>query len=122
VLFAASPVPQPEIGTILGATDRELLETYGHFYLPSRRPRILRRNALIAAGNDRSASLEPIVIGYLGHPDWLLRAHAAWAIGEFGTTLGRAALELGLEDEHDGRVRDEIHQAKMRRRSDPGLR
>jgi epoxyqueuosine reductase len=122
VLTTASPVPGPAIAEILGATDRELLETYGHFYLPSRRPRILRRNALIAAGNDRSEHLEPITIGYLGHPDWLLRAHAAWAIGEFGTELGRASLEMALEDEHDGRVRDEIYQAKARWRTDLGLR
>ncbi|MEA3501321.1 MAG: 4Fe-4S double cluster binding domain-containing protein [Actinomycetota bacterium] len=114
VLAGASPVTGPTIVGILGATDRELLDTYGHFYLPSRRPRILRRNALIAAGNDRSAHLEPIAIGYLGHPDWLLRAHAAWAVGEFGSELGRAALELALEEENDGRVREEIHRAKAR--------
>ncbi len=122
VLNAASPVSGPAIVGILSATDRELLEAYGHFYLPSRRPRILRRNALIAAGNDRSEQLESIAIGYLGHPDWLLRAHAAWAIGEFDTEPGRASLELALEDEHDGRVRDEIHRAVTRWGSDPGLR
>jgi len=122
VLSGAPAVSGPTIEEILGATDHELLETYGHFYLPSRRPRILRRNALIAAGNDRSEELEPIVIGHLGHPDWLLRSHAAWAIGEFDTELGRASLDLALEDEHDGRVRNEIIRAKTPRRTDPGLR
>lgn len=122
VLTDARPVPGPAIVEILGASDRELLEKYGHFYLPSRRPRILRRNALVSSGNDRSAHLEPIVIGYLGHPDWLLRAHAAWAIGEFRSETGRAAIELALEDEHDGRVRTELLGAKERSRLDPGLR
>jgi len=122
VLADAPAVSGPSIVGILGATDHELLEAYGHFYLPARRPRILRRNALIAAGNDRSAQLEPIVIGYLGHPDWLLRAHAAWAIGEFDTDVAYAALEVAFDDEHDGRVRNEIVQAKAPRHADPGLR
>jgi epoxyqueuosine reductase len=95
----------------LRASDAELLERYNHFYLPGRRPRILRRNALVAAGNDRSPGLEPVVIGYVGHPDWLLRAHAAWAVGEFRTDLGRAALDEALSEEHDGRVRRELRQA-----------
>jgi epoxyqueuosine reductase len=121
-LTDAPPVPGPTIVGVLEATDRDLLDTYGHFYLPSRRPRILRRNALVAAGNDRSEHLEPLVIGYLGHPDWLLRAHAAWAIGEFGTERGHASIDLALEDEHDGRVRSELFGAKKRRRLDTGLR
>jgi epoxyqueuosine reductase len=107
-LEAAGPVPGPGILYILGATDADLLERYGHFYLPARRPRILRRNALIAAGNDRSPELAAVIIGYLGHPDWLLRAHAAWAVGRFGTELGRAALDVALSEEHDGRVRREL--------------
>jgi epoxyqueuosine reductase len=122
ILTGAPSVEGPTIVGILGASDRELLETYGHFYLPSRRPRFLRRNALIAAGNDRSERLEPIVIGYLGHPDWLLRAHAAWAVGEFGTESSAASIELGLQDEHDARVRSEMFAAKARWQIDPGLR
>ena len=122
VLANAPGVSGPTIMEILGATEHALLKAYGHFYLPSRRPRILRRNALVAAGNDRSSRLEPIIIGYLGHPDWLLRAHAAWALGEFDTDLSRAALEVALDDEHDGRVRREINAAKAPRKADPGLR
>ena len=113
VLEAARPVAGPTILEILGATDADLLERYGHFYLPARRPRVLRRNALVAAGNDRSAELEPVLIGYLGHPDWLLRAHAAWAVGRLGTELGSAALGQALREETDGRVRREIRQADL---------
>jgi epoxyqueuosine reductase len=110
-LEAARPIVGPMILETLRASDAELLERYNHFYLPGRRPRILRRNALVAAGNDRSPGLEPVVIGYVGHPDWLLRAHAAWAVGEFRTDLGRAALDEALSEEHDGRVRRELRQA-----------
>lgn len=108
VLDAAAPIPGPTILDVLGATDADLLHRYGHFYLPARRPRILRRNALVAAGNDQSPELESVVIGYLGHPDWLLRAHAAWAIRQFGTELGHAAVDLALDEERDGRVRREL--------------
>ncbi len=122
ILTGAPSVEGPTIVGILGASDRELLETYGHFYLPSRRPRILRRNALVAAGNDRSEHLEPIVIGYLGHPDWLVRAHAAWAVGQFGAESSAASIDLALQDEHDERVRSELFATKTRSQIDPGLR
>ena len=122
ILADARSVTGPTVIEILGASERDLLDAYGHFYLPSRRPRILRRNALVAAGNDRSEQLEPIVIGYLGHPDWLLRVHAAWAVGEFDTGSSRAAIDLALENEPDERVRSELSESKERRRLDPGLR
>jgi len=99
---------RPQIKHILGAADQTLLAEYGHFYLPGRRPRILRRNALVAAGNDRSPGLRNVVIGYLGHPDWLLRAHAAWASAQFGDTTSEAALSAALASEDDARVRAEM--------------
>ncbi len=118
----AASVPGPGIIEVLGSTDAELLDCYGHFYLPSRRPRIVRRNALVAAGNDRCPSLESVVIGHLGHPDWLLRAHAAWAIGEFGTALGTTALRRSLVGESDGRVRVELEHAQATKPLNEGLR
>jgi epoxyqueuosine reductase len=107
---SANVVTGPDIVEILGATDRGLLDRYGHFYLPARRPRILRRNALVAAGNDRSPSLEPVVIGHLGHPDWLLRSHAAWAVGRFATAIGHSAIQRALAGESDQRVRIELRR------------
>lgn len=102
---------RPRILDILASDDQSLLTRYAHFYLPGRRPRILRRNALVAAGNDRSPSLHNVVIGYLGHPDWLLRAHAAWATGRFGGAVAAAALDRALAGEHDDRVRAEMETA-----------
>lgn len=102
---------RPTIRHILGADDATLLDAYGHFYLPGRRPRILRRNALVAAGNDRSPALLNPVVGYLGHPDWLLRSHAAWAVGRFDDPIADAALEAALVTEDDARVRAELEGA-----------
>lgn len=107
---STATVTGPDIVEILGATDRELLDRYGHFYLPARRPRILRRNALVAAGNDRSPLLETVVIGHLGHPDWLLRSHAAWAVGRFATPIGYSAIRRALAGESDQRVRIELRR------------
>ena len=102
---------RPQILDILGADDQTLLRRYAHFYLPGRRPRILRRNALVVAGNDRSPQLRDVVIGYLGHPDWLLRAHAAWAAARFAGSVTDAALETAHVAERDTRVRDELELA-----------
>jgi epoxyqueuosine reductase len=102
---------RPTILHILGADDATLLDAYGHFYLPGRRPRILRRNALVAAGNDGSARLHNTVIGYLGHPDWVLRCHAAWAVGRFDGSIATAALAAALASEDDARVMAELESA-----------
>jgi epoxyqueuosine reductase len=96
---------------LLAADDRTLLDTYAHFYVPRRRARYLRRNALIALGNSGGRDAVPVAAGYLGHPDWLLRAHAAWALGRLGGPMARTALAFALRRErHDG-VTEEIRAA-----------
>ncbi len=69
---------------VLWASDWTLLSHFGHWFLPDRDPRIIRRNALIAAGNSKDPGLIPIVEPYLTHPDWVLRSHAAWALQSLG--------------------------------------
>jgi len=75
---------------LLGSDDSALLDRYSHFYIPRRNPRFLRRNALVALGNTIAAAAPAegegaaVLAGYLGHPDWLLRLHAAWALGAVG--------------------------------------
>lgn len=72
---------------VLDATDAELLERYGHWYIPRRDPRYLRRNALVALGNVGDPGDPPVrdtVARYLHHPDPMLRAHAVWAARRAG--------------------------------------
>ena len=54
--LVSGPGPPPGTGrvdliSLLATADRTLLRRYGHFYIPQRRPRYLRRNALVALGN-----------------------------------------------------------------------
>jgi epoxyqueuosine reductase len=94
---------------ILMSADRTLLVRYEHFYIPRRDPRYLRRNALVALGNKRDPGTVGILSGYLGHPDPLLRRHAAWALGRIGR--GRASLETAESRELDKAVRSELQLA-----------
>lgn len=93
---------------IMTAADRTLLDRFGHFYLPGRSPRILRRNALVAIGNDRDPSLFDVAAFHVGHPDWLLRAHAVWALSRFEDPRVRPVLEAQQEHETHPAVIEEL--------------
>jgi epoxyqueuosine reductase len=82
---------------LLGSDDAALLERHRHFYIPRRDPRFLRRNAIVALGNTLVAARSggegiAVLAGYLGHPDWLLRLHAAWALGAIGAVAPSAGV------------------------------
>ena len=92
---------------LLAATDEELLERYGRWYIPRRQARYLRRNALIVLGNvgDARASEHRAAIDrHLGHDDALLRAHAVWAAARLGLTDRVEA----AADDPDPMVRAEV--------------
>ena len=112
-LLERSLLPQGRLPLveILGADDATLLARFGNFYIPRRQARYLRRNTIVAAGNDGSDELLGPLVGFLGHPDWLLRAHAAWAVGRFRGSVPSAALAAARVAERDPRVREEIGAA-----------
>ena len=93
---------------ILTAADRTLVDEFSHFYLPGRSARILRRNALVAMGNDGAAEFVAPVALHVGHPDWLLRAHAVWALGRLGGPAVSPVLTHQLRRERRPEVRAEI--------------
>ncbi len=66
----------------------------------------LLRNACVALGNLRRGA--GALTAALRHPEWLVRAHAAWALGELGE---RQALAEALAAEEDPRVREELRAA-----------
>jgi epoxyqueuosine reductase len=76
-----------------------------------KRDRFLR-NVAVALGNWGSDDAVPSLGQALTRdPSWLLRGHAAWALGEIGNVRARALLEKALECESDPAVQTEIHLA-----------
>ena len=93
---------------VLWASDWTLLEHFGHWFLPDRDPRIIRRNALIAAGNSGEREMTSVVGPYASHPDWLLRTHALWALGRLGGAEAKLLLAQRAQAETDPRVLQEF--------------
>lgn len=92
---------------IVVATDDDLLERFGHWYLAGRSVRWLRRNALIALGNSGcvgDASVRNTVAGALGNDDEMVRAHALWA----ARRLGHFDLVASMADDRSPVVREEF--------------
>ena len=96
---------------ILAADEATLLRRFAHFYVPGRRARYLRRNALVALGNAGGEGAVGAAVGFLSGPDPLLRAHAAWALGRLGGPAARAALQEAKVVEADPVVAEEIRAA-----------
>jgi epoxyqueuosine reductase len=72
---------------LLAASDAELLDRFGRWYIPRRRPRYLRRNALVVLGNVGDGSDPEVIVTlrrFIVDRDPLLRAHALWATHRLG--------------------------------------
>ncbi len=72
---------------ILEATDAEVLQRWGRWYVADRDPRWVRRNALVALGNvgrADDADVRRCLAEYLVHGDSMLRVHAVWAARRLG--------------------------------------
>ncbi|MGI9577178.1 MAG: tRNA epoxyqueuosine(34) reductase QueG [Microthrixaceae bacterium] len=82
---------------LLGASDSELLDRCGSWYIPQRDPRYLRRNALVVLGNsvaDEVADVEDLLHHWLRCGDELLVSYAAWAARASGREHLLAAREV----------------------------
>lgn len=116
-----APIPGigdgPDLVELLAMTtsefDRRYTPTAAHWRgLPT-----VQRNAVVALGNSgKPAALAPLQAA-LGHPDPLVRGHAAWGLGRLGqlcpevTPAAQAALSAQQPLEQDPYVRQEITQA-----------
>jgi epoxyqueuosine reductase len=69
------------------------------------------RNVAVALGNSKSSEAVPALIGALDDNEPLVRGHAAWALGQIGSSRALEALGTRLEVETDGAVRGEIEDA-----------
>jgi epoxyqueuosine reductase len=104
---------------LLTTDDEALLGRFDHFYLPGRRPRILRRNAIIALGNswhdrpdgDEKSKAIDLLGSYLSHSEEVLRIHAAWALGRIGGDESEQHLRARQVNEPVTEVLAEIERA-----------
>ncbi|MFM8321563.1 MAG: tRNA epoxyqueuosine(34) reductase QueG [Chloroflexota bacterium] len=69
------------------------------------------RNVAVALGNTHDPAVVPALIGALGDPEPLVRAHAAWALGRIGGAAALQALQQALWGEPDPYARAEIAAA-----------
>ena len=100
-----------DLAGVLAADDASLRRRFGHWYIPGRRVRYLRRNALVALGNAGGGRARRVAADYLEHADPMLRGHAAWALGALGGPDARTALIRAGAAEADPSVREEIRRA-----------
>jgi len=109
------PVGDPEkawapLLALLRATDQELLDRYGRWYIAERHPRHLRRNALVVLGNvgdPTDAAVRGALARALADDDALLRAHAVWS----ARRLGCDDLLVDVRDDADPGVQAELTAA-----------
>jgi epoxyqueuosine reductase len=69
------------------------------------------RNVAVAMGNTRNPDMTPALRQALGDEEPLVRAHAAWALGQIGGEAARIALVEALPEERDKDVIDEMRAA-----------
>ncbi|MGI9666625.1 MAG: epoxyqueuosine reductase [Acidimicrobiia bacterium] len=93
---------------VLASSDQELEGLSQHWYVPGRAMRFVRRNALVALGNTGTHSDVPLLAGFAGHPDPMIRTHAIWALGAIGGRQADAALALCRSLETDIDVISEL--------------
>jgi epoxyqueuosine reductase len=103
---ATTDALSPEL--ILTSSDEQLEAMVEHWYVPSRRMRFVRRNALVALGNTGDETSLGVLSSYLGHEDELLGGHAAWAVGQIGGARALALLRSEMESETRDSVREEL--------------
>lgn len=104
------PEAEVDLCALLAASDDELMDRHGRWYIPRRDPDYLRRNALVVLGNSGAGDQPEVgaALGrYLGHPSPMLRSHAVWA----ARRLGRDDLLGGLAGDPDPAVRHEVEAA-----------
>jgi epoxyqueuosine reductase len=92
---AGEPLPaqaEPTVSLVdwLEADDADLSVRYERLFVPRNDPRYLRRNALIALGNNGRPEDRELAVRYAGSDDPMLREHAEWARARLdeGATLG----------------------------------
>jgi epoxyqueuosine reductase len=102
----------PWLPDLLRLDERGFQERFRHSAVRRSKREGLLRNVAVAMGNSHHPSaVGPLAAALRDDPAALVRAHAAWALGEIGGRSARAALATAWQGEADAAVRVEIEQA-----------
>lgn len=104
-------LPFPDLCADLSLTPEQFNQKFKHSPVTRAKRRGYLRNIAVALGNARDTSALPALARALDDPEPLVRAHAAWAIGQIGGAEVRALLETALQTEQDALARAELIQA-----------
>ena len=113
--FSARPnVPHPALHAELQLTPQEFNQKFKRSPVLRTKRRGYLRNVAIALGNAKdSDSVSDLTNALLSNTEPLVRAHAAWALGQIGTKAARRGLERALKGEIDLAVSLEIETARL---------
>ena len=117
----AQPAPEPTFGrpelatvdliALLEMSDADFRERFqGTPILRAKRVG-LQRNACVALGNSKNPAAIPALTRALQKSEPLVRAHAAWALGQIGGNPATTALQTAATHEKDPEVLAEIQTA-----------
>ena len=96
-----------DLVAMLALDDEALLALVGHWYVPGRQARFVRRNLLVVLGNVGDAADQRVVDALrhaLSDVEPVVRSHAVWA----ARRLGLDVLLASVADDPDPTVRDEL--------------
>lgn len=105
-------VPRPVLRKELHLTPQEFNRKFKRSPLRRAKRRGYLRNAAVVLGNLKDPAAVPdLGFSLLSEPEPLVRAHAAWALGQIGGAAARSALEKALHSEPDAAVLAEVRSA-----------
>jgi epoxyqueuosine reductase len=109
---AVEPAPQLLKELMLSASDFNV--KYRHHPITRAKRRGYLRNIAVTLGNSHSpAAVLALANALKGEAEPLVRAHAAWALGQIGSDSARQALKNAAGSENDQQVKLEIQAALL---------
>jgi len=111
-LFAPRLPPSPDLRSELTLSAEDFRRRCAGTPLTRPKRRGYLRNVAVALGNGRNPQDVPLLAAVLqGEAEPLVRAHAAWALGQIDSAAARAALAAARRREAEPLVQGEIEQA-----------
>ncbi|MGZ8443457.1 MAG: tRNA epoxyqueuosine(34) reductase QueG [Candidatus Binatia bacterium] len=104
----------PQLIPLLSLTETEFRQRFRGSPILRAKRRGFVRNVAVALGNLKCQEAVPALIATLDDVEPLVRGHAAWALGEIGTSAAMIALERRSQLEIHPEVCTEIDQAMNR--------